>query len=61
MILPIVISLLAEMAATCEMDSPSTGLAEAWRAPTTASVALSMPRLSAMGLAPAATLFMPSR
>ena len=59
---PISGSLLAEMAATdaiCSLESTSL---ESWRsASTAASTAASMPRLRAIGLAPAATLRRPSR
>src|SRR5579883_2018615 len=51
----------AEMEATLAMSSlSSTSLAIALMASTAAATALSMPRLRAMGLAPAATLRMPS-
>src|SRR5579884_191863 len=51
----------AEMEATCAMSSlPLTGVAIAFTSATTASTALSRPRLSCMALAPAATLRMPS-
>src|SRR5215472_11567656 len=72
MILPMVSSLLAEMVPTCAIISPETGF-ESWvRAPplrlpsssvvpTTATTAFSMPRFRAIGFAPAATVFTPSR
>ena len=50
----------AEMDATCAISSlDSTSLAWFLIASTTASTAFSMPRLRAIGLAPAATFFMP--
>ena len=51
----------AEIDATCAISwRESISLACFWMAPTAASTAFSMPRLSAMGLAPAATLRRPS-
>src|SRR5664279_4303034 len=72
MIRPMVSSLLAEMVPTCAIISPDTfceylssapGMRlPSWsREPHTAVMALSMPRFSAIGFAPAATLFTPSR
>src|SRR5574342_53657 len=61
MILPMVRSLLALMVATCSMASPATGLESFLISSTTTSTAFSTPRLSAMGLEPAATFFRPSR
>jgi hypothetical protein len=72
MMVPICESELAEMVPTCAIMSPVTGLENSESAPpvTTpfssrlpmmASTALSMPRLSAIGLAPAATVLTPSR
>ena len=73
MILPMVSSLFAEMVPTCAIMSPVTGL-ENWLSapsplrtpsasavPTTATTAFSIPRLRAIGFAPAATVFTPSR
>src|SRR3989304_4572524 len=58
---PVSWSLLAEMAAIWAICwRVVTGVAFALIASTTASVALSMPRLRAIGLAPAATFFSPS-
>ncbi len=72
MMVPICSSELAEMVPTCAIMSPETGFdnlfsAPPWttpslsRLPMMASTALSMPRFSAIGLAPAATVFTPSR
>ena len=61
MMVPIVWSLLAEMMPTCATMFPLTGRLIALIAATTVSTALSMPRLSAIGFAPAATFFEPSR
>ena len=72
MMVPICESELAEMVPTWAIMSPETGLESLVSAPPTttpfssrlpmmASTALSMPRLSAMGLAPAATVLTPSR
>ncbi len=60
MSLPIVAS-CAEMVATCAIScSPSTACAALSRALLTASTAASMPRLSDIGFAPAATFFRPA-
>ena len=57
-----VLSLLAEMVATWAISFlPLVGLEIFLISSTTASTALSMPRLRAMGLLPAVTFFMPSR
>ncbi|OQC18360.1 MAG: hypothetical protein BWX70_03528 [Verrucomicrobia bacterium ADurb.Bin070] len=62
MIDPISASPLAEMAATWAISEGSfTFFACFAIASTTALVALSMPRLMAIGLAPAVTFFRPSR
>src|SRR5664279_3993384 len=72
MIRPMVSSLLAEMVPTCAIISPDTfceylssapGMRlPSWsREPHTSVTALSMPRFSAIGFAPAATVFTPSR
>ncbi len=61
MVLPMVVSPLAEIVPTCAIMSPDTGLENFFTSSTTASTAFSMPRFSAIGFAPAATLFTPSR
>ena len=62
MMLPIISSPLAESVATCAISSALfTFLAILAIASTTASVALSMPRLRAIGFAPAVMFFRPSR
>ncbi len=61
MILPIVSSLLAEIVPTWAIIVPDTGFESFFSSLTTASTAFSMPRLSAIGFAPAATFFRPSR
>src|SRR5215475_4434310 len=72
MILPMVSSLLAEMVPTWAIISPETGLdslssSPGRRLPSLSSLpammltAFSMPRFRAIGLAPAATVFTPSR
>src|SRR6185437_15379622 len=58
---PMVASLLAEMVPTWTIMSPCTGLDIFFTASTAAATALSMPRFSAIGLAPAATFLTPSR
>src|SRR5437660_499936 len=60
---PMALSLLAETVATCATISPSsvTGLESRFTSATAASTALSTPRFRAMGFAPAATFFTPSR
>ena len=60
MMSPMVWSLFAEIDATCETELLSTGIAMPWMDSTTALVAASMPRLTAIGLAPAATLLTPA-
>src|SRR5271156_6204991 len=61
MIEPICLSLLAEIVPTCAIMSPLTSLWSLLISPTATSTDFSMPRLRAMGLAPAATVFTPSR
>ena len=61
MIVPIVASLLAEMVPTWAMALPLTGLAKVFSCSMTTSTALSMPRLTSIGLAPATTFLAPSR
>src|SRR5215472_17320587 len=58
---PICLSLLAEMVPTCAIISPLTSLWSFLISSTATSTAFSMPRLRAVGLAPAATVFTPSR
>src|SRR5207244_9766917 len=55
-ILPTCLSVLALMVPTCAIMSPFTSRESLLISPTATSTALSMPRLSAMGLAPAATV-----
>ena len=60
-ILPASLSLLAAIAATCSISLlPLTGTLSLRNSSTTASVALRMPRLSAIGSAPAVTFLRPS-
>src|ERR1035437_884986 len=59
MMLPMVASLLAEMVPTCAIISPEISLESFFTSPIATSTAFSMPRFSAMGLAPAATDFPP--
>jgi len=72
MILPMVSSLFAEMVPTCAIISPETGFENLSsspfsRLPSLSSLpqitvtAFSMPRFIAIGFAPAATVFTPSR
>ncbi len=61
MILPIVSSLLAEMVPTCAIMLPLTGFESFLSSAMMPSTAFSMPRLSSIGLAPAVTIFRPSR
>ncbi len=61
MILPMVSSLLAEMVPTCAIMLPLTGFDIFLSSAMMASTAFSMPRLSSIGLAPAVTIFRPSR
>ncbi len=58
---PICLSLLAEMVPTWAIMSPLTSLCSFLISSTATSTAFSMPRLRAVGLAPAATVFTPSR
>ncbi len=58
---PMVESLLAEMRPTCAIMSPVTGFESFVISSTARATALSMPRLMAIGLAPAVTALMPSR
>src|SRR5579875_1377236 len=58
---PMVASLLALTVPTWAIMSPCTGFDIFFTASTAAATALSMPRFSAIGLAPAATVFTPSR
>ena len=61
MIVPIVASLLAEMVPTCAIMLPLTLFDCARSRLTTASTAVSIPRLISIGLAPATTFLAPSR
>src|SRR5258708_4669112 len=61
MILPTCLSVLALMVPTCAIMSPFTSRESFLISSTATSTALSMPRLSAIGLAPAATVRTPSR
>src|SRR5262249_21333609 len=61
MIQPICLSLLAEMVPTWAIMSPFTSLCSFMISSTATSTALSIPRFRAVGLAPAATVFTPSR
>src|SRR5215469_14547221 len=61
MIPPICLSLLAEMVPTWAIMSPLTSLWSFLISSTATSTARSMPRFRAVGLAPAATVFTPSR
>ena len=61
MMLPMVESLLAEILPTCAIMSPETGLESFLTSSTATSTALSMPRLMAIGFAPAVTALTPSR
>src|SRR5437762_3051765 len=58
---PICLSLFALIVPTCAIMSPLTSLWSFLTSSTAASTAFSMPRLRAIGLAPAATVFTPSR
>src|SRR3984957_5177292 len=58
---PMCLSLLALIVPTCAIMSPFTSLWNFLISSTQTSTAFSMPRLRAMGLAPAATVFTPSR
>ncbi len=59
--LPTCLSVLALIVPTCAIMSPFTSRESLLISPTVTSTALSMPRLSAIGLAPAATVRTPSR
>src|SRR6516164_8638357 len=61
MMLPMVLSLLAEIVPTWAIMSPETGLESFFTSSVATSTAFSMPRFKAIGLAPAATDFTPSR
>src|SRR5271156_939696 len=61
MIPPMCLSLLALIVPTCAIMSPFTSLWNFLISSTQTSTAFSMPRFSAIGLAPAATVFTPSR
>jgi hypothetical protein len=63
MMLPMVVSLLAEIVPTCAtaLESLPTSFESFLSSATTASTAFSMPRLSSIGLAPATTILIPSR
>src|SRR5467141_2022232 len=61
MMLPTCLSVLALMVPTCAIMSPFTSRESLLISLTATSTALSMPRLSAIGLAPAATVRTPSR
>src|SRR5216683_3091109 len=56
MMLPTCLSVLALMVPTCAIMSPFTSRESLLISPTATSTALSMPRFSAIGLAPAATV-----
>src|ERR671914_202035 len=59
---PISLSLFAEIEPTCAISFlPAVGTEIFFRSSTTAPTALSIPRLSAIGLTPAVTFFRPSR
>src|SRR5437867_1965760 len=60
MMLPTCLSVLALMVPTCAIMSPFTSRESLLISPTATSTALSMPRLRAIGLAPAATVRTPS-
>ena len=61
MMFPMVASPLAEMVPIWAIMSPVTGFESFFTSSTTFSTAASMPRFSAIGFAPAVTLFTPSR
>src|SRR6266705_2878387 len=61
MMLPTCLSVLALIVPTCAIMSPFTSRESLLISPTATSTALSIPRLSAIGLAPAATVRAPSR
>ena len=61
MILPISVSLFAEIVPTWAMSLPSTGFDILSSASTAARTPASMPRFNSIGLAPAVTFLMPSR
>ena len=58
---PIVSSLFAEIVPTCAIIFPLTGLLSFLSSSVTAATAFSIPRLTAIGLAPAVTFLLPSR
>ena len=58
---PIVSSLFAEIVPTCAIIFPLTGLLSFLSSSVTAATAFSIPRLRAIGLAPAVTFLLPSR
>ena len=58
---PMVWSPFAEIVPTCAIIFPLTGLASFSSCAVTAATARSMPRFSAIGLAPAVTFWLPSR
>ena len=58
---PIVSSLFAEIVPTCAIILPLTGLLSFASSAVTAATARSIPRLIAIGLAPAVTFLLPSR
>ena len=61
MMRPMPSSWFAEMVPTCAIIGPLTGLDIRASSAVMARTAFSMPRLTAMGLAPAVTFFAPSR
>ena len=61
MMFPMVESLFADTVATWAIMSPFTGFANSLIFSTATSTARSIPRFTAIGLAPAATVFTPSR
>ncbi len=61
MIVPMVSSWFAEIVPTWAIMGPVTGFDCAFSDATIASTAFSMPRLIAIGFAPAVTFFAPSR
>ena len=60
-VVPISLSLLAEMVPTWAIMLPLTSFDILWSSSTTDSTARSMPRFTSIGLAPATTFFAPSR
>jgi hypothetical protein len=61
MMLPMVVSPFAETVPTWAIASPLTGFAKRRISSVARSTALSIPLFSAIGFAPAATVFTPSR